>query len=494
MSLASGRTQDRLVLGCLLVVALVVRSAGVVFVRGVVAADVSQFYGWGVDIERGRSPYIVHRCNLPPTVAFMSVLLRAAARETGITFDVLFKVPGIAADLAVVALLYTTLLRTRGRSIATLAAAGYAVNPVAVIISSFHGQIDGIAILCCVAAVLLLERPREPGFETLSALCLGAGIALKDWPVLLLPIVLVHLGGSLRRRATYVALACLPAAGTLLPFFLHAPRAVLSGVIGYGGATDHGWVAALRSFRFARTGDPYLPGNLGETLNRWGKIAFLGLYLVSLPLGRRRWSLAGHCAATFLLFYVVFGGLSSQYLLWLIPFGLLGLELMTVPYTLSATATLVPFYLRFFPEVLLGQHPPPVLSPGTLALTHAFATAAWWLTSLVWLLTLLLRWSRRHGPREGNARDRGGASSFGWSLVPGPHASATDAIPRDARPPTTVKPGEQSLTVSRAAGRRRVALGVGHPVARPPAFTVPLLASVRAGAPSAKGNRPRRAA
>jgi uncharacterized membrane protein len=397
MSLGRVKGYDRLILAAVLAVALAVRLAGVIAVRGVSVADVAQFEGWATDIERGQSPYVVHRCNYPPAAIFLSVFLRALARLSGITFDVLFKLPGLAADLAIVGLLYSVLQKRRSRAIASIAALGYALNPVAVIITSLHGQLDGVAALCCLVAVLLIEDRRDPALEVLSALCLGAGIGFKVWPVLLLPVVLFHLRGSPSRQARYLVLACLPAAATILPFFLDAPRAVLTSVIGYGGVTDQGWVAALRSLWFVRTGNLYLPGTLAETLTRWGKIVFVALYLVALPLGRRYWNLAGQCAMTFLLFFVFFGGLSSQYFIWLLPFSLLELEIMTVPYTLTATLALVTFYLRFFPEVLFGTRPPPALSPSTVALAHAISTGAWWLTCVAWLLALVVRWRRLPG-------------------------------------------------------------------------------------------------
>jgi uncharacterized membrane protein len=384
-----------LLLAAVLVVALAVRLAGILTVRGVIVADVAQFDSWGADVEHGRSPYVAHRCNLPPATFFSFVLLRAAARRSDITFDVLFKLVGVAADLSIVGLLYSVLRKQRSRGVAALAALGYAANPVAVVITAFHGQLDGIATLCCLVAVLLLEHRREPASEALSALSLGVGIGLKVWPVLLLPVVLVHLRGPLSQRVRYLVLACLPAAAPMLPFFLDTPRAVLASVIGYGGVVDHGWVAALRSAWFVRTGNLYLPGTLAETIGRLSEVVFLALYVALLRPGRRQERLTGQCVVTFLLFFVIVGGVSSQYFIWLLPFALLELELMTVPYTLTASAALATFYLRFFPAVLLGTRPPPAPSQTALAVGHVFSTAAWWLTCAAWLVAVLMR---RKGP------------------------------------------------------------------------------------------------
>jgi hypothetical protein len=86
------------------------------------------------------------------------------------------------------------------------------------------------------------------------------------------------------------------------------------------------------------------------------------LFLVSwvgLAVATRRGWLAlspeRACLVTFLAFHVLYGSLSAQYLLWVVPFGVLWPGRMLAAHAAGATAGLVGFYLFLAPGVLLPQ-------------------------------------------------------------------------------------------------------------------------------------------
>src|SRR6185503_20024813 len=82
-----------------------------------------------------------------------------------------------------------------------------------------------------------------------SALALAAGIALKSFPVLVLPFVLLFVPGGARARVRYGLLATVPVALLLLPFAVADRAALMRELFAYGGVPDFGWIGAIRAVR-----------------------------------------------------------------------------------------------------------------------------------------------------------------------------------------------------------------------------------------------------
>ncbi len=121
------------------------------------------------------------------------------------------------------------------------------------------------------------------------------------------------------------------------------------------------------------------------------KALFLAAWaLVVLAVVTRRLRLAPERAvlATLLAFSALYGLLSAQYLLWVVPLGLLRPGRVTALHAAAATAGLVGFYLFLAPGVLA---PAPLegdaaLRAGRLWLFGAAATFA---VSFAWLVTVV---------------------------------------------------------------------------------------------------------
>ena len=123
----------------------------------------------------------------------------------------------------------------------------YAFHPVALLVAGFHGQFDSVALLALLYALRALERGRLDR----SALALAAGIALKSFPVLVLPFVLLFVPGG-ARRLRYALLATAPVALLLAPFAVADRSALVRELFGYGGVADFGWIGAARAIRARR--------------------------------------------------------------------------------------------------------------------------------------------------------------------------------------------------------------------------------------------------
>jgi hypothetical protein len=86
------------------------------------------------------------------------------------------------------------------------------------------------------------------------------------------------------------------------------------------------------------------------------KVLFLGAWgVLVVAVGRRRILLTPEraCLATLLAFHALYGLQSAQYLLWVVPLGVLRPGRMLIAHGAAAAAGLVGFYLFLAPGVLV---------------------------------------------------------------------------------------------------------------------------------------------
>jgi hypothetical protein len=313
-------------------------------------------------------------------------------------FAVWVKLPILAADVLIVALLLHWGRRRGGGS---RAAWLYALHPISILITGFHGQFDSIALLWLLLAVYWFTENKPDR----SALALAAGIATKSFPVLLLPFFLLR-SGTPRRAVRYLVLATLPGALLLVPFALDNPEALRRELFGYGGFADFGWIGLYRGLVWLRTGVL-----VRSEPPHWGvlvpvaKLLFLSAYALMLAgswRGRLRWSLPQTALAVFVAFTALYGSVSVQYLTWVLPLGVLGAGWLLAAHALAGTVALVGFYAFFHPGVLFGPSAMPVYEPGQAGLVWVAGVAAVTLVSLVWFGALVRSGLRR----EAEAPDR----------------------------------------------------------------------------------------
>lgn len=326
------------------------------------------------------------------------------ARVSGLPFHLTIKVWPILADCAMAVLVWQAALR-RGspdRAAFRLGLA-YAANPVAILTSAFHGNHTVLGVLCAFwAYACVAESPASGAGYRSAGLLLGLGIAARSFPVLLAPVFAVLLGlgegaSGLRRRAEFLLLAGLPAALASVPALLADASAYARELASYSGFADQGWLAIRRGVGVVTGAGKRFPPDTEAWLQA-SKLVFFPLYgglLAALVRLRRHADLAAGCLLAWLLFLVAYAGVSTHYLMWILPFGLLVAPRWTAAYSAAATAAMVGFYLTWFPGVLEGPYAPSRLGPAPAAdpvwLFYLAALVASWLVSLAWLLRELAR-------------------------------------------------------------------------------------------------------
>jgi Glycosyltransferase family 87 len=201
---------------------------------GAFAAASARSWDWNAVYDSGLIswPY-------PPL--FLSWLAGASwlSEASGLSFHGLAKLGASLADVGLALAIYVYLGWRGAGERARLAGSGLVMlGPSFIAVSGYHGQIDSVAILPAVLALMLWERRATSTRAVKAGLLIGLGAAVKVPPLLLVPALL----GSARswREATklVVAAAAVPAL-VLAPLWisgvdLHRVTAY-RGVPGWGG-------------------------------------------------------------------------------------------------------------------------------------------------------------------------------------------------------------------------------------------------------------------
>lgn len=247
-----------------------------------------------------------------PTMAYVNAGAYRLGALTGVGWQVAGRAAPVAADVALI-LLVGVLAGTGRRR--RWAAFQYALNPLAIMISAVHGQLEPVAIALAVGALILALRDRPRVYA--SGLLLGLAIAVNSWPALLIPGLLHALPGW-RKRLTALACACAVPLAFLVtgPVLIGYParvlghdiRALLSprGVIG-----DWGWTALITGGR----------QDINPSWARLGMAILVVVLAGSWYLWRRAHPV-DLITAMSLALLVSSDRVDAQYLIWPVPFQL----------------------------------------------------------------------------------------------------------------------------------------------------------------------------
>lgn len=336
---------------------------------------------------------VYHGLRYPYPGGFLPLILLCwrVAEATGLAFWGVFKVPTILADAGIAAVLGWGLGRLgaapRERLISV---ALVALGPSFILISGYHGQIDSVALLPAVAAVVVWQLGGE-GRAWQAGLLIGLGASVKTFPMFTL-LALLPTARSRREATTMVLLAVAVPLASVLPFLIADRHATIVSITstkalpGVGGLSLLIQPNLIHSYigHPVRT-DPFVI----DLLHRQNLIVGLAVLLSGVYSYRRRLDAITAASLIYLVVYVANPNWFYQYMIWGLPFFLLAgrrLEVAAVQLALALPAA--EFYFRF----------------GLPRLEWLYAP----LVDLVWCgfavaLVVLIRRTRsvRHGPAPG---------------------------------------------------------------------------------------------
>lgn len=256
--------------------------------------------------------------------------IHALELRSGLPWVYAVKIAPILADLVLVALVARFATRD-GRT----RAFQYAVNPLSLLVASLHGQVEPVALALALGGILLIKNGRL----VLGGVLLGAAVAAKTWPVVILLAVLPlrNLPRLVRiiAGAAVVPVLCL-VLGVL--FLDTEPLTDLRHMASYSSFVNlWTWSGTLLSTGLKTSHYDSSLGPIGSLLIAVGVAITLWLLRKSAPEVR---ALGVLCAVL-----VCTAGFGSQYLLWVLPLMMALSGPIRAGYVVAAAGWAAIFYL-----------------------------------------------------------------------------------------------------------------------------------------------------
>ena len=311
--------------------------------------DAVNFYGFAQALSSHSLEWTYQHSryfNHPPLTAYF---LRAAyditekqwCQDLGIHFPFALRLPGILADFLVVLIL----LRLRTELKMPAWALGlFAVSPVSLMVSGFHGNTDPVMVLFLVCAVWMCLRNQPE----VAGLFFALGCQIKIVPLLFLPAFLLFWYSRKEIRGFLIGGAittCLLWSEPLL----HCPVLFAKNVLGYGsywgiwGITYCLRLTGLPDFQTVSFVD--LEPSQQIIMSILKAVMVLGALIIAW---RRRNvtepEFFSTISYTWLVFFVFAPGACAQYLIWLAPFILISSPRFYSALLVSSSIFLFVFY------------------------------------------------------------------------------------------------------------------------------------------------------
>jgi hypothetical protein len=333
--IAAGFSRNRVPVAASIAIAAVLRVVFAVMTssRTYVPLDVASYFrATAVAVLHGRDPLT----DLPGREwNFLELMpyVHALELRSGLPWLLAVKIAPVTADVVLVWIV----ARLAGRNGRTRALQ-YAVNPLSLLVASLHGQVEPVALALALGGYLLLRKDRP----VLAGLLLGAAVAAKTWPILILIAVLPlrepRRAGQLLAGSAVVPVACL-ASGAL---FLHLdiPRALVRLVSYSGYVRTWTWSGAYISLGRNAAGYYSPLAAIGSVLVAAGVATALWLLRHHPPDARMLGVLAASCVCT--------AGFGVQYLMWVLPLAIVLSDRWRLPYVIAAAGWAAIAYLAPF--------------------------------------------------------------------------------------------------------------------------------------------------
>jgi Gpi18-like mannosyltransferase len=312
--------------------------------------DAVFFYGFakvlnehGLEWTYAHSRYFNH----PPLTAYFlrGIFVLTEQRwcqDVGIHFPFLLRLPGIVADFLVVLILLR--ITEIGIRIPTWALALFALSPVSLMVSGFHGNTDPVMVLFLICAVWMCLR-NQP---VLGGLFFALSCQIKIVPLVLLPAFVLYWWSQSRSRPFLVTGAITTLVLWAEPLF-NFPVLFVKNVLAYGSY----WGIWGITYLFRATGAQQFSRLSFFDLEPAQNIIVTVLKVIIISAAfwiawqhrhARGRAFVESLAYTWLVFFVVAPGVCPQYLVWLAPFILILSPTFYACVLVSSSVFLFAFY------------------------------------------------------------------------------------------------------------------------------------------------------
>ena len=310
-----------------------------------------------------------------PIAYMLPAWMQSLSLIASIPENVAQKLPAILGDMLAALLLWRLSVRSERP---WLWPAVYLLNPVTIMLSAYHGNVDPLMVAAMLWALALLWNDRS----VTSGFALGLSILMKPTALLVLPPLAFPLTW---RSLKFIAAALLTAASICVPFILIDPT--FGRFLGsYGGAYGE-WGLPLILREIGHAFNLHAETAWVEQFGRYVMVAALAVWFVYMMKRWRLESLTGNAraiAATWLFFYVIATGWGVQYLSLALPFLLIVSVRLAVIYSAATAPYLLATYLyagkfgKYAGQSAFGHLGSlPVVDLAILVANRGFAVLAW---------------------------------------------------------------------------------------------------------------------
>jgi hypothetical protein len=298
-----------------------------------------------------------------------------------VSFVKLVRLAPILADAAISLLIIKILIPLKNTFNANKAGLLYALNPITIFVTAYHGQFDSIPILFILLSLLYLTSK-----SSLSGIFLGFGILVKSWPVLSLPVLFDKTNGLKKKIIFTLFSTALPISGIIIysVIFNGSPRIVLEKALGYNwGIGIWGYTYIIRLLS--------LYSELFISIYNWlignGRfITLAGLTIIWFTKARKT-STYTSLLIIYVSFFSITHAFSIQYLMWVIPFAILVQEKKWLPrYTITSFIYMFLAYNTLILDMNINTILPWPLADMLLIIPSGLPT---WIVCIGWIKELL---------------------------------------------------------------------------------------------------------
>ena len=312
--------------------------------------DAVFFYGFakvlsqhGLEFTYQHSRYFNH----PPLTAYylrgiLALTEQPWCQAVGIHFPFLLRFPGIVADFLVVLILLK--MAKTDVFIPIWALALFAISPVSLMVSGFHGNSDSVMVLPLICAAWMCLRGRP----ILAGLLFALGCQIKIVPLLLLP-AFVFFWLSQGKVREFLIPAVTSMTVLWLEPLLTFPTLFVKNVLAYGSY----WGMWGITYCLRLTGMPEFSRvsffDLGPGQTLVITVLKMIILIAALIIAWQRRHTRGLAfvetlAWTWLMFFILAPGACPQYMVWFAPFILLASPSLYTALTIASSIFLFAFY------------------------------------------------------------------------------------------------------------------------------------------------------
>jgi hypothetical protein len=297
----------------------------------------------------------------PPAFVPVAALTDVVADGTGLPFHGVVQIPAIVADAGLAGLVALG-LRWSGAAENTALVGGalVALGPIFLLISGHHGQIDSVAILPAVAAVVLWERGVARR-ALVAGLLIGLGAAVKTVPIFML-LALLPAVRDRREALTLVAAAVAVPLVALAPWLIRDAGETIGTLRDYHGVPGLGGLSAFLQPELVRyyvefTDPPTPNAAVLRMTDLQPYLVIAAITAAATVAARARAHPAEAAALIWLAVWAANVNFAFQYLVWGLPFLLLAGHLRgAAALQLAALVPALLLYARPAPETTAGVY------------------------------------------------------------------------------------------------------------------------------------------